>query len=88
MPTLKEQGLDVSLVNWRGVFAPPQIRDKDKEALSDAIAKMVESADLAGYARRSAAGSTCTSPPTQFAAFLAEDRAKVETTLKDIGLVQ
>ena len=43
MPTLKEQGLDVSLVNWRGVFAPPQIRDKDKKALSDAIAKMVES---------------------------------------------
>ena len=31
VPTLKEQGLDVSLVNWRGVFAPPQIRDKRHE---------------------------------------------------------
>ena len=36
LPTLKEQGLDVSIVNWRGVFAPPQIRDKDKKALDEA----------------------------------------------------
>ena len=35
IPTLKEQGLDVSLVNWRGVFAPPQIREKDMKALED-----------------------------------------------------
>ena len=27
-------------------------------------------------------------PADQFAAFLTEDRAKVETTLKDVGLVQ
>lgn len=29
-PTLREQGLDVELLNWRGVFAPPAISDEDR----------------------------------------------------------
>jgi putative tricarboxylic transport membrane protein len=41
--TLKEQGIDVSLMNWRGVFAPPGTRDKDMEALSEAVDAMVKS---------------------------------------------
>ena len=28
VPTLKEQGIDVSLVNWRGLMAPPRIPPK------------------------------------------------------------
>ena len=43
VPTLKEQGVDVSLANWRGIVAPPGIKDADRKALSDAIAKMVDS---------------------------------------------
>ena len=43
VPTLKEQGIDVSLVNWRGVFVGANVRDKDMKALSDAVGKMVES---------------------------------------------
>ena len=33
------------------------------------------------------AGSNLYQPADEFAAFLAEDRAKIETTLKDVGLV-
>ena len=32
IPTLKEQGVDVELTNWRAVFAPPGISDEDKQA--------------------------------------------------------
>ncbi|HET6469165.1 MAG TPA: tripartite tricarboxylate transporter substrate-binding protein, partial [Geminicoccaceae bacterium] len=42
-PTFKEQGVDVTLVNWRGLMAPPDPRPADKEALDEAIAKMVQS---------------------------------------------
>ena len=43
IPTLKEQGVDVELTNWRAVFAPPDISDEDKQKLADAVGQMVES---------------------------------------------
>ena len=42
IPTLKEQGLDVAFFNWRGLFAPPDIRAADLEALEAAITGIVE----------------------------------------------
>jgi putative tricarboxylic transport membrane protein len=87
VPTLKEQGLDVSLVNWRGVFAPPGIRDRDLKALSDAIGKMVETPSWK-ETLKNRGWLDMYQPADQFAAFLKDDRAKVEGTLKDVGLVQ
>jgi putative tricarboxylic transport membrane protein len=43
VPTLREQGVDVVLTNWRSVMAPPQIKDADKQALAEMIAGMVKS---------------------------------------------
>jgi putative tricarboxylic transport membrane protein len=40
VPTLKEQGIDVELFNWRGVFAPPGISDAHQKQLVDAVTKM------------------------------------------------
>ena len=87
VPTLKEQGIDVSLVNWRGVFAPPGIRDRDLKTLSEAIAGMVESPGWKETLQKRG-WLDMYQPADQFAAFLKEDRTKVEGTLKDIGLVQ
>lgn len=87
IPTLKEQGLDVALVNWRGVFAPPQIRDKDKKALESALAKMVESPAWQDTLRKRG-WLDLYQPAEAFAAFLAEDQAKIAATLKDVGLVK
>ncbi len=87
IPTLREQGIDVTLVNWRGLFAPPQIRDADKATLSEAIAKMVESPAWQDTLK-TRDWLNLYLPADAFAAFLAEDQAKVAQTLKDIGLVQ
>ena len=87
VPTLKEQGIDVSLVNWRGVFAAANVRDKDMKALSDAIGKMVESPAWQDTLKQRG-WLNLYQPADEFAAFLAEDQAKVEATLKAIGLVQ
>ena len=87
VPTLKSQGIDVSLVNWRGVFAGANVREKDMAALSDAIAKMVEGP--AWQATLKERGwLNMYQPADEFAAFLADDQAKVGETLKAIGLVQ
>ena len=41
---LQEQGVDATLVNWRGLMAPPAVSAKDKQSLEEAVAKMVQSA--------------------------------------------
>jgi putative tricarboxylic transport membrane protein len=87
IPTLKEQGVDVELTNWRAVFAPPGISDEDKQALGDAVGKMVES-DAWQTTLKDRAWLNLYLPPDEFAAFLQADAQQVETVLKDIGLVQ
>jgi putative tricarboxylic transport membrane protein len=42
IPTLKEQGIDVELANWRGVFGAPGISDAQKKELVDLVARTVK----------------------------------------------
>jgi putative tricarboxylic transport membrane protein len=44
IPTIKEQGMDVELFNWRGVFAAPGITDAQKKALLASVETTVKSA--------------------------------------------
>lgn len=87
VPTLREQGVAVSLANWRGIVAPPGIKDADRKALSDAMARMVDSPAW----KQTIATQEWTNmyqPADEFAAFLKRDTEQVEGVLKDIGLVQ
>jgi hypothetical protein len=43
IPTLREQGVDVELENWRSVVAPPDITVADRERLERAVETMVRS---------------------------------------------
>ena len=86
VPTLKEQGLDVALTNWRGVMAPPQIKDADKKKLGEMIGAMVKS-EAWQETLKARGWIDLYQPEEEFAAFLQKDRAQVEGILKDIGLV-
>jgi len=44
IPSLKEQGIDVVLGNWRGVFAAPAITTAQRDALVNAVKTTTESA--------------------------------------------
>ena len=86
-PTLKSQGVDVSLVNWRGVFAPPGISAGNLKKLSEMVGKMVETQQWQDTLKeRGWLGLYM--PHEQFAAFIAEDTATVTETLKAVGLVK
>ena len=87
IPTLKEQGVDVALTNWRGVLAPAGIKDADKAALSDMVAAMVVSPAWKATLEKQG-WIDLYQPSDEFASFLKADQAQVEATLKDIGLVQ
>ncbi|HEX5079200.1 MAG TPA: tripartite tricarboxylate transporter substrate binding protein [Geminicoccaceae bacterium] len=87
IPTIKEQGIDVELTNWRAVFAPPNISDDDKQALGDTVGKMAKS-EAWQTILKDRAWLDLYLPPDEFAAFLQTDTQQIETVLKDIGLVQ
>lgn len=44
-PTLREQGVDVELANWRGVLAPPGLSDAERDALTARIERLASSAE-------------------------------------------
>src|SRR5688572_30416676 len=43
IPTLKEQGINVELGNWRGVYAPPGITPEQRKVVTDMVLKAVRS---------------------------------------------
>lgn len=84
---LKAQGVDVEMVNWRGVFAGPGISDADKARLSAAVEKTVKSPEWAKVLK--ARGWTdYYVPADEFASFLTAETERVQQTLKTIGLAQ
>jgi putative tricarboxylic transport membrane protein len=87
IPTLIEQGVDVDLVNWRAVVAPPDLSDEDRQQLLATIEAMAksdawqETLERLNWMDSYLAGD-------EFAAFLDEDRKRIEGVLKSIGLVE
>jgi putative tricarboxylic transport membrane protein len=87
VPTLKEQGVDVELANWRAVVGPPGIDDAQRKELLTTVEQMVQSD---GWKK------TLTDKKwldlylagDDFAKFLADENTRVTATLKSIGLVQ
>jgi len=86
IPTLKEQGVDVDLANWRAVVAPPGIDDAEKAALLDAVDKMVKSD---GWKKVLAEKDWMDlyMPGDEFSKYLASENARVTDILKKLGLV-
>jgi putative tricarboxylic transport membrane protein len=87
VPTLKEQGIDVSFVNWRGLMAPPGIKKADFKALEDMIAALVAS-EKWKVALTQRKWVDMYQPAAEFAEFLKNDQAQIAGILKDVGLAQ
>ncbi len=47
IPTIKEQGIDATFENWRGLFAPKDMPDYAKEYWSEKLEKMVQTPEWA-----------------------------------------
>jgi putative tricarboxylic transport membrane protein len=87
VPTLKEQGMDVELMNWRSVVAPPGITPEQRKTLSDAVEKTVKSKEWSEVLK-SRGWEDYYLPGDQFAAFLKTEQVRVGDVLKSIGLVK
>ncbi|MDX0017070.1 tripartite tricarboxylate transporter substrate binding protein [Sinorhizobium meliloti] len=82
---LKAQGLDIELVNWRGVFAGPGVEGDDLEALKTAVDKTMKSPEWQAVLK--ARGWTdYYAPAEEFKTFIGSETERVRGILKSVGL--
>jgi putative tricarboxylic transport membrane protein len=86
-PTLKDQGVDLEITNWRSVVAPPGISADQKKALTETIDKMVKSPAWQDVLKQKGWDDAYLSGD-DFAAFLKAENARVREVLTSIGLVK
>lgn len=84
-PTLKESGIDMTFVNWRGILAPPGISDENRDRLVEMFTEMHATKGWKDAVKRNGwIDSFATGE--EFKTFLVEQDNRVETTLKELGL--
>ena len=81
VPTAREQGLDVTLSNWRGLYGPPDMPAYAVEYWRQALAKMVDTPTWKDTAERSQFTTTFM-VGEEFQTFLAETQADVAAALQ------
>ncbi|MCA3565424.1 MAG: tripartite tricarboxylate transporter substrate binding protein [Methylocystis sp.] len=84
-PTFKEQGVDVELFNWRGVFGAPGITAAQRAALIGLFDRMVAGPTWKSeLEKRDWTGVYLSGDP--FGAFLTAEIERIAGILKDLGL--
>jgi putative tricarboxylic transport membrane protein len=84
-PTLKEEGIDVELFNWRGVFAPPGVNDNQRKAMIGLMERMTATPQWA-EACKTRDWTAITLLGDDYKTFLEKDTARIEGILKELGL--
>ena len=85
-PTLKEQGIDVSFVNWRGFFAAPGIPEGRANAYRDAIAKMYNTPEWEEVRSRNG-WVNIHNPGDKFVAFLENQEKVIKDLMVKLGFL-
>jgi putative tricarboxylic transport membrane protein len=83
--TLKDQGLDVEITNWRGVVAPPDIKPAERDAAIKAITKLHDSAEWQAALKKNG-WTDFFKPGDEFQTYMDSETKRVKTVLTDIGL--
>lgn len=86
-PTLKEQGINLELLNWRSVVAPPGLSDAQQKTLADAVEKMVKSKEWAEILKARGWDDAYLGG-ADFAAFMKAEQDRVAKVMHDVGLVK
>ncbi|HEX6001593.1 MAG TPA: tripartite tricarboxylate transporter substrate-binding protein [Hyphomicrobiaceae bacterium] len=85
IPTLKAQGIDIELANWRGVFGAPGLSPDKQKALIGLVERMARGATWqAELKKHDWAGIFL--PGAEFGKFLDAEIPRITGILKDLGL--
>lgn len=87
IPTLKDQGVDVELANWRGIVGPPDLTDEQRDCAAALLQAMHDSEGwqnvlaTQGWQDYFLAGA-------DFADFLPGETERINGILRSLGLIQ
>ncbi|WP_407279262.1 tripartite tricarboxylate transporter substrate-binding protein [Aromatoleum evansii] len=87
VPTLKEQGVNVEMVNWRAIFAAPGITEPQQKELVAALDKAVTSNSWKEALKRNDWQDMYLTGP-EFKKFLEADVARITKLVTDLGMVK
>ncbi|MDO9440279.1 MAG: tripartite tricarboxylate transporter substrate binding protein, partial [Beijerinckiaceae bacterium] len=85
-PTLKEGGVNLELLNWRSVVAPPGLSAEQRKTLSDAVEKMSKSKEWADILKARGWDNAYLGG-AEFEAFMKTEEVRVSKVMRDVGLV-
>lgn len=85
IPTLKEQGVDVVLANWRAVFGAPDLNDEEKADLIELVEEAVKSPTWQDKAKASQ-WTDMMMTGDDFKKFLEEEQKVTAETLKKLKI--
>jgi putative tricarboxylic transport membrane protein len=84
-PTLKESGIDIDFVNWRGIVAPPGLDAEETTSLRGLIRDLRASKQWKDALARNG-WTDAYLEGDQFGAFMKQENERVGSVLKDLGL--
>lgn len=85
-PTLQQEGIDLTFINWRGVLAPPGITDERRRHLIGLLTKM-HATQAWKQQLKTRDWTDAWMTGEKFGEFLTSQDRRVERTLKELGLV-
>jgi putative tricarboxylic transport membrane protein len=84
-PTLKDEGVDLTFTNWRGIVAAPDISDEEQQRFIDAVTKMHDS-DAWKKVLEDQGWTDSFVTGTEFSDFLGSESDRVKSVLGELGL--
>ncbi len=86
VPTLKEQGIDVEIGNWRGVYGAPGITDAQRKALTELVVKATKTKAWAEALEKNA-WTPALLAGKEFEDFVDREFASLRATMVKAGMI-
>ncbi len=86
VPTLKEQGINVVIGNWRGVYGAPGITPEQRKALTDMVVKATKSKAWAEALEKNG-WTPALMPGAEFEKFVDDEFAALRAIMVKSGMV-
>jgi putative tricarboxylic transport membrane protein len=86
VPTLKEQGIDVEIGNWRGVYGASGITPEQRKALTEAVVKATRTKSWAETLQNNRWSQSLLTGD-EFAKFVDEEHARLRALMSKLGMI-
>ncbi|GAA0585565.1 tripartite tricarboxylate transporter substrate binding protein [Kribbella sandramycini] len=86
LPTMKSEGYDAEVQNWRAIVAPPDLPDADRLRLIDFVSKVNASPEWAEI-RKKQGWTEFFKTGDDAKHFIADETTRVQALLKELGIV-